>query len=392
MIECKAKTDLGIYLDHAATTPVLPEVIEIITETLYKYGNPSSIYGLGKESKRIIQHAREIAAASINCDPEEIIFTSGASESNSLAINGYKNNVLGYKNSVALLYSAIEHKSTTEIAKGFFGNDKYSLAIRVNKSGLLDQEALRIFLNAAYKYHFKAILTVQYANNEIGTIQDIKSICKIAKSYNAILHVDATQMYGEIPIDVKALEIDMMSISGHKIGAPKGIGFLYVSKDIQDKIIPIIPGTQENGLRGGTENVPYIAGLGKAIELIDYTTAEKKTVLRDYLINQIETRIPGSKLNGSKEYRLSNNVNIIIPGIDSETLVLQMDMKGVYISSGSACNSNSIESSYVLRLIGLTDIEARQCIRITIGSETTVSEIDRFVEKLLLVVPVVPES
>lgn len=364
------------YFDNAATTPVLPEVVTVIKETMEQiWGNPSSIYEVGVEAKKVIGNAKKAIAKEINCSPEEIVFTSGASESNALAIQGYINNNLN-----TVLYTTnIEHASIDLLYKSL-NTEKHLL--KVNPEGILENtEINKIVLKQKQQPQCKILVSVQYANNEIGTIQDIKRISTVLHDNikNVVFHTDATQAFGHIKIDVKELGIDMMSVSGHKIGTPKGIGFLYVKKGISLK--PIIYGAQENGIRGGTENVPYIAGLHKAIELISFDKEESVRKKRDYLWNSVIQNIKG-KINGSLINRLSNNINIRIYGVKGNELVSLLNLNHFYISTGSACSSGNKNPSHVLKAIGLSEKEIEESVRITISDNLSYLEIDDFVRCL----------
>lgn len=355
-----------IYLDNAATTPVKPEVMQTIMETMKDfYGNPSSIYNYGFESQKILSDSRKKIADKLNCEPEEIIFTSGACEANSLAIYSMMENY-------SIVYSTpIEHKS--------IHMRRRLTTCNVDKEGKI----LDIPINTM----FTEALSLQYANNEIGTIQDIKGLVSKYKEKDKklVVHTDATQMIANSPIDVKDLDVDMLSLSGQKIGAPKGIGILYHKKDV--KIYPIIYGSQEFGLRGGTENLPYIAGLAKAFELLDYNKVKDIRELRNYCYKNLINRIPDIHLNGSPDltgtYRLSNNLNITIPNVNAEELIIALGLKDICIANGSACNSGSKEPSYVLKAIGLTDEQAFSTIRITFGEQNTREEVDEFIDTIV---------
>lgn len=361
-----------IYLDNAATTPVKPEVMQTIMETMRDfYGNPSSIYNYGFESQKILSDSRKKIADKLNCEPEEIIFTSGACEANSLAINSIIENNRN-KSKYSVIYSTpIEHKS--------IHMQKELTICDVDNEG----KVIDILINPL----LSESMSIQYANNEIGTIQDIKGmVAKYKKEdKNFIVHTDATQMIANSPIDVKDLDVDMLSLSGQKIGAPKGIGILFHKKGY--KIHPLIYGSQEFGLRGGTENLPYIAGLAKAFELLDYNKVKDIRELRNYCYKNLINRIPDIHLNGSPDltgtYRLSNNLNITIPNVNAEELIIALGLKDICIANGSACNSGSKEPSYVLKAIGLTDEQAFSTIRITFGEQNTREEVDEFIDTIV---------
>ena len=358
-----------IYLDNAATTKPKKEVIDTINQCLlYDWGNPSSLYKIGIDAKKIVEESRQTIADLIGAKPSEIIFTSGACEANSLAICGYLNS-----HNSGLITSYIEHKSIMNIVNEY---SHKTAMIPVDKQGFIDTFVLE---GALASCQFRDILvSIQFANNEIGTIQDIKSIANIVHNYDGILHTDATQIIPDRKIDVKALGIDMMSFSGQKLGAPKGIGVLYVKEGIELK--PIIYGSQENSIRGGTENVPYIAGLKTAIDNLTYPTSD----LRDYFVGRILSEIDDCYLVGCElgNNRLNNNASICFKGIESETLLVMLDQKDIYVSSGSACNNFSKKSSYVLEALGLPKEYLNSVVRFTFSEENTKEEIDTVITEL----------
>lgn len=336
------------YLDEASTTQPKLEVVETITDVLKNiWGNPSSKHDLGEVAKNIIYTSREVIADFIGAKPSEIIFTSGACESNSLAIMGYLK-----KNHAMFFTTEIEHKSIMDCSKKV--STEY---IPVKRNGDIDLSLLNSILGDYYNRN--KLVSIQFANNEIGTIQDIEEIAKIVHSNNGILHTDATQMISERSINIHQLGIDMMSFSGQKFGAPKGIGILYVKEGIE--LEPIIYGSQENSLRGGTENVAYIAGLAKAVELIEYSTS----CGRNNFFERLKHKIDNIYLVGDSTYRLNNNLSICFKGVESNTLVNCLNSDGIFVSTGSACNSNSIEPSYVLKAIGVPEEDIYSVIRIT---------------------------
>ena len=376
-----------IYLDNSATTKPKKEVVDAMLPYFYdKWHNPSSLYSPSKEVKKDIENVRRKVAETINAKPNEIFFTSSGSESNSWAIQGLFNRMknFGYEY-LDVFTSNLEHKSIYECVKSNYyihchtsDNDNKGI---VNVDDL-DSYIFNIRFNIKSDFIYRPLLiSVQYANNEIGTIQPIKELSRYTNNFT-FLHTDAVQAYGHIPINVKDLGADMLSVSGHKIGTPKGIGFLYINEKTQNYMTPLIFGSQENGLRGGTENVPYIIGLGKAIDLISYDNTdliEKRKYFEQELIKI------GFKINGA-DNKLPNNISATYksPPINftNEALIYFLDMFGIYISSGSACNSNEIKPSYVLKAIGLTDNEIMKTIRITLPPEITKEEIDYVIDKI----------
>lgn len=355
------------YFDAAATTQVDIEVFNAMQPYfISKYYNPSSLYSTSKEIKKDIDNARHIIANSINAEDNEIYFTSGGSESNCWAIQGF---CKAYSHTFVLT-SKLEHHSIIECCNDLSSNNPVGY-IDVSVDGTIDLVDLENELKHFSKY-YPILVSIQLANNEIGVIQDIKTVAEIVHKYNAVLHCDATQAYCHIPIDVKELGVDMLTASGHKINAPKGIGFLYIRNGVD--ISPMIYGSQENGMRGGTENVPYIIGLAKAVELHQKCNNEfyQKALaeVQSYLIKQLKENFD-CHINGSLTNRLHNNVNVTfnLP-ITGEALIYMLDTTGICISAGSACNSKSNQPSQVLKAIGLTNGQALKTIRITIPNLT----------------------
>jgi len=341
-----------IYLDHAATTPICEVAKEVIREHLDDFGNPSSGHELGRQARVLIEDARERIARCINAEPNEIYFTSGGSEANTWALNQF-----------GTIATELEHHSINAA--------RY---MPVNPSGIVNVEAYKNMT-----YWIGDAVSCMYVNNELGTIQPIKDVAEISHDKKKWFHTDAVQAVGHIPIDVKDINCDMLSASGHKFGAPKGVGFLYIKNDYPDLDPLIYGGKQEQGIRGGTENVLGIismaAALEDAVEHMEEHNAHIKH-LRDKMLDKL-LQIPGSHLNGSLESRVSSNINIRFSGVSGARLVTLCSLYGIYISSGSACNEGVSEPSHALKAIGLTDEEALSSIRITIGHENTEEEIDQ---------------
>lgn len=372
-----------VYLDAAATAGYKNAdsvIVETITDAMREYWqNPSSLYA--NHVKEEINKCRENIAKFIGAKPDEIIFTSGASESNNMAIRGW----IDYQTMNGLYFptiitTPIEHKSILEAVKNI-ALDACVYYCDVDEYGFVDYESIRYWLETLeYK---PALVSICSANNEIGTIQMIKELSDLVHKHNCILHVDATQMLPYIPINVKTLGIDMMSASGHKISPVlKGVGFLYKKESVNIK--PLIYGTQENGLRGGTENTFGIIGLSKAIEYCDISCEKYIEICgkRDYFINLLESKF-GCKLNGHKNYRLPNNINVTFPqNITGESLLYTLDMSGIKISTGSACNSKSIEPSHVLKAIGLSDEEAMRTVRFSLPINITYQDINYAINEI----------
>ena len=358
----------SIYLDNAATTRPKREVIDAMMPYFTEYWyNPSSLYSAGMKVKEDIDSSKKIIADFIGADSSEIYFTSGGSESNCWALRGFVDNARSNRYTPVIITTNIEHKSIkscVEYLYKFADTDE----LEVDENGFVNMGDLESSLNYYDGYNYKVLVSIQMANNEIGTIQNIKEISDIVRRYNATLHVDAVQSFGNISIDVRAMGIDMLSASGHKIGTPKGIGILYKSKDIE--INPLIFGSQMDGLRGGTENVPYIIGMAKAVELakdhIKYISQIE--LYRDLFISKLEEI--GCELVGDRTNRLPNNISVMLPdGVGGEEALYLFDLSNIMVSVGSACNSRSVEPSYVLKAIGLSDEEARRVIRITLNPD-----------------------
>ena len=368
-----------IYFDNSATTKIQSEVLnEMMPYLTNNYGNASSLYSIGRQSKRAIENARKQVAELINCDPHEIYFTGGGSESDNLAIKGfaYANKNKGNH----IITSKIEHHAILESCEWLQKQGFEVSYINVNKDGFIDLQELENSIKPS-----TILISIMFANNEIGTIQPIEKISEIAKKHQITLHTDAVQAAGNTPIDVRKMGIDMLSMSGHKINAPKGIGVLYVKKDIEiEKIIH--GGHQEKDKRAGTENVAGIVGMGKACEIANKNLEnhmKNLKRLRDYYISRLKKEIPDKiNINGTMENRLPGNANISFEGLDASELIFKLDEKGICISSGSACSSGSREPSHVLRAIGLPDKYLNCAVRTTFGENNTFEEIDYLVKTL----------
>lgn len=390
---------MQLYLDSAATAKPNKEVLEAampyLTDDFY---NPSSIYSDGIRVRRAIDNARESIAGFINADTDEIFFTSGSSESNCWAIQGYLLAGVMDISTTSIVTTKIEHKSIMECVDAMerFGNATYYCDVTyldVDKDGFVNMEQLEsVFKDREEPNYYDIFVSIQLANNECGTIQDIKAISDVIHKYGGVLHVDATQAFGQIPIDVKAMGIDMLSASAHKLeGGFKGVGLLYKKKDIE--IQPIIYGSQNAGCRGGTENCFGIVGFAKAVELASKEMEDKLalSVKRDYFISELTRN--GCKLNGASVHRLPNNINVMLPeGIGSEELLYMLDLDDIQCSAGSACNSHSKKPSYVLKALGLTDEQAARSIRFTISSDITYEAIDYVVEKVVKIMKIIRNS
>lgn len=362
-----------IYLDNASTTKVHPEVIKVITKTLTEnWGNASSVHSKGLESKSILDNSRKTISQHINCKPNEIIFTSGACEANSLALKGF----IDLHPNHIIITTNIEHKSIQLLCK----HEKDVKYLCVDNKGIVNLDHLELLCSRANLGGYGILVSIHSANNEIGTIQNIKEISSIVHKYNGIFHTDATQLFHYRKLDVKELGIDMLSMSGQKINAPKGIGFLYVKEGIDLK--PLIYGSQMETRRGGTENIPYIAGLSQAIELLQYENTYVQS-MRDYLLDKFENSNLDCIINGDLENRLPNNINISFKNIEGESLLLLLDMNEICVSSGSACDSKSVQVSSVLKTIGVPEEYIHGTIRITLSDDITFDELDYVYEKII---------
>ncbi len=369
---------MTFYFDNAATTKVKPEVLkEMMPYLTEEYGNPSSIYHIGRKVKKSIEIARNQVANLINCEKNEIYFTGCGTESDNTALKGiaYKNKGKGNH----IITTKIEHHAILESCETLEKQGFEVTYLDVDKDGNIKLQELE---NAITDNTI--LISIMFANNEIGTIEPIEEISKIAKSKNVVFHTDAVQAIGNIPIDVKKMGIDMLSISGHKINAPKGIGALYVKEGIEfDKFLN--GGHQERDKRAGTENVAGIIGIGKACEIakenLDFHIRHLKS-LRDYFNEEVKKNIENIRINGSDKNRLPGNSNISFLGIDSTALLLELDKKGICCSSGSACNSKEDKPSHVLTAIGLDSNTAKSTLRFTFGEFNTKVEVDYLLQNL----------
>lgn len=370
------------YFDNAATTRVKEDVLEeMLPYFTERYGNPSSMYTKGRETRKAVEEARTKVAALINCKPNEIYFTGCGTESDNMAIKGvaYAN----WRKGKHIITSKIEHPAILHTCQNLQNHGFEVTYLDVDKNGFINLDELKNAIR-----NDTILISIMFANNEIGTIQPIHEIAQIAKMYNIIFHTDSVQACGNVPIDVQKMGIDMLSLSGHKLYAPKGIGALYVRNGIQfEKFMD--GGHQEKNKRAGTENVPGIIGLGKACELAKNNLNNHMKHLqeiRDYYISQVKERIPNIKLNGSLEKRLPGNANFSFEGIDGESLLLNLDAKGICASSGSACTTGSTSPSHVLLAIGLSPESANGALRTTFGEENTKEDVDYLVENLAEIV------
>ena len=370
------------YFDNAATTKVKSEVLEEMLPYLKEeYGNASSLYSIGRKAKRAIEKARRQVAELINCNPEEIYFTSCGSESDNTAVKGIAKAYS--KRGKHIITSKIEHPAILHTCQSLEKQGYRVTYLSVDENGKINLDELRRVISMD-----TILISIMTANNEIGTIQAIEEISKIAKMYNIIFHTDAVQACGNIPIDVQKMGIDSLSLSGHKINAPKGIGALYIKKGIEfEKFID--GGHQENDKRAGTENVAEIVALGKACEIAKNNLENHMKYLqelRDYFITQIEENVQDVKLNGDREKRLPGNTNFSFKGIKGETLLLKLDEIGICASTGSACSSGVEAPSHVLTAIGLSNELANSSLRVTFGEENTKEDASYLIKNLIEIV------
>ena len=382
-----------IYADNAATTPVLPEVVEAMTPVFTElWGNPSSLHQNGQKAKEILVAARNTVANALGCDANELYFTSCGSESDNWAIKGAARSAKAGRNKI--ITSKIEHHAVLHTCQALEKEGFEVVYLGVDEYGRVDLDELRTAADDK-----TALVAVMMANNEIGTVQPVKEIAEIAHSVGALCFTDAVQAVGSIPVNVKELGVDMLALSGHKFGAPKGIGALYIKKGVRIKNL-IDGGGQEKSRRAGTENVPYIVGIAKAIEIATASLDDGARIakMRDRLIEGL-TKIPYSKLNGHPTERLPGNVNVSFEFVEGESLLLWLDLNGISASTGSACSSNSLEASHVLLATGLPIEMAHGSLRFSLSHANTEEEVDRIiattaevVEKLRAMSPIYPKN
>lgn len=371
-----------IYLDNAATTKTAPEVVDAMLPYFSEYyGNASTIYSLGAESKKAMDHARQTIADSLGAKPEEIYFTAGGSESDNWAL---KATAEAYASKGKhIITTKIEHHAILHTCEYLEKRGFEITYLNVDRDGLISLDELKAAIRPD-----TILISVMFANNEIGTIEPIAEIGEIAKEHGVLFHTDAVQAYAQVPIHVDEMHIDMLSASGHKLNGPKGIGFLYIRKGVKIRSF-VHGGAQERSRRAGTENIPGIVGLGAAVEramrIMDSKT-RKESELRDYLIGRLENEIPHCWLNGHRTKRLPNNINFSFLFIEGESMLIMLDMKGICASSGSACTSGSLDPSHVLLAIGLKHEEAHGSLRLTLSEDSTKEEMDIVAEEVKKIV------
>lgn len=367
-----------IYMDNAATTPVRPEVLEaMLPYFTEKFGNPSSIYSISAATKKAVTDARELLAGTIHTTADNIYFTAGGSESDNWALKAAAE---AYEQKGKhIITTKIEHHAILHTCEYLEQKGFEVTYLDVDENGLVDLETLENAIRPD-----TILISIMFANNEIGTIEPVAEIGRIAHEHGVLFHTDAVQAYTQVPIDVEAMNIDMLSASAHKIHGPKGIGFLYIRRGVKIRSF-VHGGAQERRRRAGTENVPGIIGFAKAAEVATKNMEEitgKERKVRDYLIARIEKEIPYARLNGDREKRLPNNVNFCFRFIEGESMLIMLDGKGICASSGSACTSGSLDPSHVLLAIGLPHEIAHGSLRLSISDETTTEEADFVVDEL----------
>ena len=371
-----------IYLDNAATTKTRPEVVEAMLPYFTEYyGNPSSVYEFSNESKKAINRSRETIAEAIGAKTNEIYFTAGGTESDNWALAATAEAYQAKGNHI--ITSKIEHHAVLHTCEYLEKRGFEVTYLDVDENGVIKLDELKKAIRPT-----TILISIMFANNEIGTIEPVKEIGEIAKEHGIIFHTDAVQAFGHVPINVDEYHIDMMSASGHKLNGPKGIGFLYIRTGIKTRSF-MHGGAQERNRRGGTENVPGIVGFGKAVEIAVNTMEERtkrESELRDYLMNRVMAEVPYVRINGHRTSRLSNNVNFAFQFIEGESLLIMLDMDGICGSSGSACTSGSLDPSHVLLAIGLPHEIAHGSLRLTLNADNTMEEMDYVAESIKKIV------
>jgi cysteine desulfurase len=370
---------MRVYFDHNATTPVDPSVVDVMTRVLREeFGNASSVHRLGQQAKAVMDEARSAVAALIGAEPSEVVFTSGGTESDNFALRGAAEALepTGRRHLVA---TSIEHEAVLVTLKALARRGWKTTLVPVGPSGIVEPAAVEEALTDE-----TAIVSVMHANNEIGTIQPIAEVARLAHARGALVHTDAVQTVGKIPVDARALGVDLLSLSAHKFNGPKGAGALWIKRGT--RITPILTGGKhERTRRAGTENVPAIAGLGAAARLAQATHAEKSpriAALRHRLEAEILARIPGTMVNGVIEPRVPNTTNISFERVEAESLLIALDLEGIAVSTGAACSSGTLEPSHVLRAMGLPTHRAQNSIRFSLGAENTDADVDYLLDKL----------
>jgi cysteine desulfurase len=362
-----------IYFDYNATSPPAPEVVSTVNHVLgSEFGNASSVHAFGQRAKAVLDDARASVARLIGADPSEVVLTSGGTEADNLAIRGAAE-ALEPGGRRRILTTGIEHEAVLNTVKALERRGWTARSLSVPETGVLAVDAFRAAIDRE-----TAIVSVMHANNEVGTIQPVAEVAAIAREHGAFVHTDAVQSVGKIPVSVRDLGVDALSLSGHKFGGPKGTGALWIRRGVR-LVSPMTGGRQERNRRAGTENVPLLAGLGVAAELARShmaATARRTSALRDRLEEKILAGVSGTAVNGDPAARVPNTTNISFDGLEAESLLIALDLEGVAVSTGSACSSGSLEPSHVLRAMGLPSPRARNSLRFSLGPATTEQEVD----------------
>ena len=374
---------MRIYFDHNATTPVDPAVAETVTRTLSgTFGNASSVHHFGQQAKAVLDEARSAVASLISAEPSEVVFTSGGTESDNFALRGVAE-ALEPTGRRHLIASSIEHEAVLVTLRALARRGWRTTLLSVDQSGIVKPEALADALTDE-----SAIVSIMHANNEIGTIQPIAELARLAHARGALFHSDAVQSIGKIPVDVRALGVDLLSLSAHKFNGPKGVGALWIKRGARVTSV-MTGGKHERSRRAGTENVPGIAGLGAAAQLAAKklgSESARLAALRNRLEEEILKKVPGTAVNGAREPRVPNTTNISFDGVEAESLLIALDLEGVAVSTGSACSSGTLEPSHVLRAMGLPSPRTQNSIRMSLGAGNTDAEVDFVVSKLPAIV------
>jgi cysteine desulfurase len=370
---------MRVYFDHNATTPVAPSVADAVVRALRDdFGNASSVHRFGQQAKALLDDARTAVATLIGAEPSELVFTSGGTEADNFALRGAAE-ALEPTGRRHLIAGAIEHEAVLVTLKALARRGWTTTLLPVDATGIVRPEALEAAMTSQ-----TAVVSVMHANNELGTIQPVAELARIAHAHGALFHTDAVQSVGKIPVVVRALGVDLLALSAHKFNGPKGAGALWIKRGT--RMIPILTGGKhERARRAGTENVPAIAGLGAAAQLAGAEaprTAAHVAALRDRLESEILARVPGTIVNGSRDPRVPNTTNISFDRVEAESLLIALDLEGIAVSTGAACSSGTLEPSHVLRAMGLPTHRAQNSIRFSLGAENTDAEVDYLLEKL----------
>jgi cysteine desulfurase len=370
---------MRVYFDYNATTPLAPDVIDAVTAaTRDEFGNASSVHHFGQRAKAALDEARSAVASLLHADPSEIVYTSGGTESDNFAIRGAAE-ALEPTGRRHLIASAIEHEAVLNTLKALARRGWRTSLLPVGETGIVDPNRLRELVTKE-----TALVSVMHANNEIGTIQPIAALAAIAHEQGALMHTDAVQTVGKVPVDVRALGIDLLSLSAHKFNGPKGAGVLWIKRGT--RMLPILTGGKhERSRRAGTENVPALVGMGVAAQLAGAkldAEAARVAALRDRLENAVLRAVPGTTLNGARTPRVPNTTNISFDRVEAESLLIALDLEGIAVSTGSACSSGTLEPSHVLRAMGLSSHRTQNSLRFSLGLFSTTEEVDRVIAVL----------